>query len=192
MSDALTDISRDEARSRAFSEYAAVLLDYVKDKATLKRVTEAAECVDGVPQGYWGSRTSFSEGAKDTAEKLKAGDPATWAQMIFNLKDSWSDWNLYAEYKKLSPFDEKAQLLYVDFSDTWDDKLKPLFSDAIKNAGLCTSQFEGGDRYLLVIDQKVLDEIVKSAVWMGFRETSWVSGAKWEKPTTPFRKDRKK
>jgi len=191
MSDALTDIARDEVRSKAFSRYANTMLRYVMGGATLEEVVKAADCVDDVPTGYWGSRTKFSDGAKETAEKLKANDPATWAKMIFLLKDSFENYGLYKDYKAASPFPLDAQMIYLDFSDTWDDKLKPLFGDAIKNAGFCTSQFEGGDRYLLVIDQKTLDKIAKSAVWMGFHVTSWAPGEEFEKPTTPYQKDRK-
>jgi len=102
------------------------------------------------------------------------------------------NYTLYKKYLEASPFPTGSQMIFVDFSDTWDDKLKPLFNKAFFKVGLGTSEDNGGHRYMVLIDSPILEALAAESVWMGFRVTSWKPGETEDKPTTPYLKDKKK
>jgi hypothetical protein len=136
MSDALTDIARDERRAAAFDVFADRLLVCVRyaqarDRRTLTiadrqfadvvdAVYAAARDVDAVPRGYWNGRTSFAESAAALMEALRAGDERAWASWLRQVYGG-SNWKLYGEFKAVSPFVGKFLVYKRHRSWTCDD-----------------------------------------------------------------------
>jgi len=105
MSDALTDISRDQRRIESFENYLLVLLDYLKNpiNINLKRIIQAAQEVDNIGNGYWGVKTNLSKNLKKRLKLLLAHDEKEWL-VLLNSIDSNS---LRKQFKNLSPFKNK-------------------------------------------------------------------------------------
>jgi hypothetical protein len=104
MSDALTDIARDERRAREFERFAELVLEHLRGKATVDAVKIAATDVDGVPRGYWGGQTSFADKVEVMLQKLRENDEATWLRWLRLINESWG---LYDTTKEASPFKGK-------------------------------------------------------------------------------------
>lgn len=129
MSDALTDIARDERRAREFGKLARAMLAYVREQTqeSFNAAVSAAEDVDSVPRGYWGNRTSLAESILDALARLRAGDEKEWARWLADVSDSYG---LYDEFLEASPFAGKVLLVrryrsVLDVGlDTWSYKNK--------------------------------------------------------------------
>ena len=90
MSDALTDIARDERRNRNVYSWIFAVADFLEGKVELDCVESAALKCDAVPRGYWGSVTAMAEHTptvkaagesdRDAIEVLRQLiDPEHWA-----------------------------------------------------------------------------------------------------------------
>jgi len=114
MSDALTDIARDETRGKLISEYLDCLLTYLKKptKKNHRQVMKSAQQADDIPRGYFGSPTNLSKQLDDELEKLKQGDKTMWARFLAGFKETSS--GIYKEFKQLSPFSNKL-LIKIDY-----------------------------------------------------------------------------
>ena len=66
MSDAMSDIARDEKRNLAYAIYLEKVQKYINNptKENLKKVLKAAKYADSIPAGYWGLKTSLAKGLK--------------------------------------------------------------------------------------------------------------------------------
>lgn len=120
MSDALTDISRDEQRARNFARFLVALQNWLCDssKKDYKKVVEAAKSTDAVRRGYWGGETSISVNIEERLKKLKNGNKNEWAKVL-----SWiinGHWREFHELKKFSPFNDKL-LFMVDYGSGFMD-----------------------------------------------------------------------
>jgi len=104
MSDAMTDIYRDQERTALEKEYLQCLLGYLT-KSTVREFTKLekiALSVDSVQRGYSSGQTNFSEGLKERVEKLKQGDKKEWNKFlnIFEVSNTeGSKW--YGQFKEL-------------------------------------------------------------------------------------------
>lgn len=72
MSDAISDIARDEARNQSIALYFDRVRDYLKKPTpkNLKKAVEAAKHADSIPDGYFGGQTSLAKGAKKNLKNL--------------------------------------------------------------------------------------------------------------------------
>ncbi len=68
----MTDIARDEKRSKAITDYLNMVKNYIKDptKENLNKAFKAAKYADSVPNGFWCQQTSLAKGAKRKLENL--------------------------------------------------------------------------------------------------------------------------
>lgn len=116
MSDALTDIARDQERGAFFQRYLLRIKEYVlnPNSDTSKAVVEAAETVDSIRRGYWTSETDLSENIENRLKRLVSEDKivkeAEWAKLLgIAIKSSQ-----FQELKALSPFADKT-VAFVDY-----------------------------------------------------------------------------
>lgn len=116
MSDAFTDIARDEQRARNFACFLTALQNWLVDssKENYKKVIEAAKSTDAVRRGYWGGQTSISVNIKERLKKLKNGNKVEWAIVLSWIIDG--HWREFQELKKFSPFNEKL-IFIVDYNE---------------------------------------------------------------------------
>lgn len=112
MSDALTDIARDQRRGTLFEDYLANLANYLEkpNKKKYKVLKDSAELVDSVPRGYWGGSTSLSNGIGIYIKRLKEGDKTTWGKLL-NVSKGREQYN---QLIKISPFKDKLRI-HVDY-----------------------------------------------------------------------------
>lgn len=112
MSDALTDLARDERRAKLFNEYLKALKVFLEDQTAENKaaVVIAAAATDQVRRGFNNGRTTLAKNVSDRIDLLAAGDKETWAKFLFSL-DTTSGTQIF---KALSPFHGKC-LLTVDY-----------------------------------------------------------------------------
>jgi len=102
MSDANTDIARDEERNKRIMAYIEVLRDYLASPAPEKRsaVIETARHLDDYKyHGYWTGPTTESSGIEERLDKLVEGDAEAWA----NFLKRFNEGPILEEFKALSP-----------------------------------------------------------------------------------------
>ena len=98
MSDALTDIARDQRRAEARRKWLIALGKYLLGRGTKKAVLEAAEACDSIPRGYWGRQTQLAKRTNKIIQKLKARDPETCLWFWEALHDSFYWFPTLEEY----------------------------------------------------------------------------------------------
>lgn len=84
MSDALTDIARDESRSKAIDRLINAFIAFIIESGPAERAIvqqRASEC-DGIPRGYWGGSTNFTERIETALGGLLAKEPTAWAWLL--------------------------------------------------------------------------------------------------------------
>lgn len=100
MSDAHTDIARDEKRIQAIECYLDTLFDYLTANQTIDQLIAAAEKSDAIRRGYHSGRTNFTgEKHKELVDKLAASDQEAWRLFLSRIKDQ----NLHQKFKAISP-----------------------------------------------------------------------------------------
>ena len=109
MSDALTDIARDERRGGMVSLYYESLVEWLKDKTEDKatKVRQAAKNADSLSGGYFTGRTSISEQLDDRMRRLATNDEPVWIDTIADLQPFCA-----RPLIELSPFKEMTLILY--------------------------------------------------------------------------------
>ena len=163
MSDALSDLARDEQRSRGFRSYLIALKAFLQTPTAKNKVqaVQMAEATDNVRGGFWGGRTSLAKTADEVISKLQAGDKETWAKFLFTIKDD----SLFPEFKALSPFAGKMIIVadygcgFVRFSGELESFVESLISDG---KGWRTYD---ADKFIVVLDEPKRDDI--DVVWAG-------------------------
>lgn len=159
MSDALTDIARDQYRAEEFRKYLDSLLLFLNSPSneTRKAVIEQAKLVDSIHGGYWGGSTSISRGIEKFLDGLVARDHSAWAKLLWCCLDHYG---YGVKFRKLSPFGEHQLLTFVDYRYGWDVKLegdlKNFFAKSICLADMTTGD---GDLYMVVVDAPAAREV---------------------------------
>lgn len=112
MSDALSDIARDERRAKELEKYLSALLDYLKNQIdeNFLKVKQAAENVDSVGRGYWRGSTNFAKTLKEDVEALLKGDKKEWINILMIVKDL-SYYSLFKKFLESSPFKDRILIL---------------------------------------------------------------------------------
>jgi len=89
MSDALSDIARDERRERRREEYINLLFDYLSNptKEKNKIALKAAVATDAVHGGYWGHQTNYVTNHEKIIKGLKTKDPEliSWMKQFTHI-----------------------------------------------------------------------------------------------------------
>jgi len=163
MSDALTDIARDQRRSERYREYLEQLVKYLKNPSdqNYKKLEESAQITDSVPRGLWQGQSELEKGLLERAKKLKEGDKREWARTLWDLEEEST---IYRKLKEISPFNRKF-LIKVDYGDGFvaiGGELQSKIEDSIYERDYQTRDC---DDYLLVLDG--LDEILAKSevIW---------------------------
>ncbi len=151
MSDALTDIARDEQRGRLYGSYPEALKAFLTNPTdeNKKEVIRMAEETDSVKGGYWGGRTSLSNDVETTISKLQEGDKTVWAKFLFSLKDQHD----FQAFKLLSPFADKL-LIAVNYGCgfvNFHGELEPLIASIIRD-GKGWKTYDADD-YVVALDK---------------------------------------
>lgn len=168
MSDALTDIARDQRRSRGFAAFISSLLDFVKDPTENARVQaiNLAKSCDDVPRGYWGGQTALANTAPELLGKLLTADKPAWGWLL--LVSSQADIQAYQQLKMLSPWPTK-EMAHVSYRTI--DGFASILRNAMHTAGN-GSTFGGNPsghfEYVVFYDDAdTLLNIAESAVCVG-------------------------
>ena len=112
MSDALSDIARDQRRGQRYMSYLDTIRVFLAKptKKNRQAVSKVALNTDQVQRGYFSDRTSLAEQVDVLLSGLKSGDKRIWAKFLFSLRDNWE----FQKFKKLSPFTGQL-LISVDY-----------------------------------------------------------------------------
>ena len=106
MSDALTDMARDERRSRNYYSFLSSLADYLEskdgDQELFEQVVRTAKNTDAVKRGLWGGSTRISDGLVERVERLKQKDPKEWAVLLIEAYEH--NYFSFERLKGISPF----------------------------------------------------------------------------------------
>ena len=156
MSDAMTEIARDEQRGRFYGNYLEALREFLinhRDEDRIETIN-LAEKTDGVGRGYWGGQTSIESSTETTIFALQAGDKDVWARFLFSLKDK----HHFQTFKALSPFADKL-LVSVDYGSgfvTFHGEIELLMESIIRN-GKGWKTYDT-DKYVVALDNPNQDE----------------------------------
>ena len=84
MSDAFTDIVRDQERAGCYSRYLGAVRAFLSHptKKNRKAAIAAASKTDGVAGGYFGGRTRIAGGVEEMLDRLKSNDRQTWVEFL--------------------------------------------------------------------------------------------------------------
>jgi len=114
MSDALTDLARDERRASAVNWYCIKLLEWLKAKAlpeakeAYDAVAKAAEDADSIHGGYWGSgSTHLSKDLESRLRLLAANDEREWIKLVAS-----PDPDCCGPFMDVSPFKGMTLMFY--------------------------------------------------------------------------------
>lgn len=169
MSDALTDIARDERRGRIFTSFLASVLDFLKDPTEGRKnlaIQTALSC-DDIPRGYWGDQTSLAKRAPELLDGLMRTDKSAWGWLLYTALNATYD--QFAQLQTLSPWPEK-NMTYLNYQ-TNSDSFASLIRDAMHAAGNGTrfgGNLEGYFEYVVFYqDTDTLLQIAESAVCVG-------------------------
>ena len=107
MSDAYTEIARDEERYKRMIEHLRALkncLEFSGDSGKFldlhNRALDTAEACDALQgTGYWTQETNIAEGIREQIAGLLAFDTNAWTKFLATLQGDY-----LVEFKKLSPF----------------------------------------------------------------------------------------
>lgn len=170
MSDAFSDIARDEERAEYFNQYLYKVKTYVLNPTedNFKVAIEAAKEVDSVGRGYWGGRTDLASDIEDHLKGLVSDDTAIkekkWAKLLALTFDNRRRFN---ELKNLSPFADKM-IVRVDYGSGFVrikgfEWFEEFFYGVIRNQGMKTYDC---DKYLVIMPPiDIKPEDIK-AIWL--------------------------
>lgn len=159
MSDALTDIARDERRAREYGSYIEALLDLLEGNAEEEQVVEAARRTDEVRGGYWGGGTDLSQEVRERIERLRSGDDREWGRLLDSLaRDGTWTHGRYYRAKALSPWRDRM-LLHVDYGCGFSTIHSPDLDAIVRRADMMAYD---ADDYVVIVPVKPEEP---SVVW---------------------------
>ncbi len=162
MSDALTDIARDNARGEAYEKYLGALKAFLVYPTTRRKwdVVKAAEAVDIVRGGYWSrGQTTLASRLEERLTALVSGDKDAWAKLLSAIKGG----PLFGDFKDISPFKGKL-LISVDYGQgfvTLDGDIKEFVASLIRAKNWRAYDC---DRYLVALEQPCTKDA--EVLWM--------------------------
>lgn len=172
MSDALTDIARDERRHEYFCDFVASVIDYcvTPNDHTHQIVLQDAKSCDSVPTGYWRGQTALAKGIEDWLQKLLNQDEFIWIKWLLRIQYNTREHEGYSRYKmslydkakSLSPYKNKT-IVEMDYGIGFahvGGEIKNSIDKLIETNGLMTYD---ADRYAIILDQPIQGKVV----WLG-------------------------
>lgn len=159
MSDALTDISRDQQRASAYHRYLVAIIHWVESGHGAEQrtaVKEAAEATDLVRGGYWGGGTNISGRIEERLTALETGDPQQWGRLMMEASDEWNP-EVKSRLQAASPWKDGA-LVFADYGIGfvhYQGALDRLIMKAIEARGGTTFH---GEKHLLILPADILDQ----------------------------------
>ena len=162
MSDALTDIARDERRAEKFSDFVETVIKYLGQNSdkNKKAVKDAAESCDNVPMGYWSGPTSLAKNLDDWLYKLVNQDEKVWLKWLLRTRDNYN--TNFDRLKKISPYRGKTIVL-VDYGFGFGNlggEIQNQFDKIIADNGYATYD---ADKYAIILDAPIKGKIE----WLG-------------------------
>jgi hypothetical protein len=100
MSDAFSDIVKDEQRSKNIHSFLKALVFYLEGDLPAKEVLKRAEIASGGSRGFFSSPVDFVTDLEKELKQLKRGTEKTWAKTLFRYRDS----DLFFHLCTLSPW----------------------------------------------------------------------------------------
>lgn len=176
MSDALTDLYRDQQRSSNFSNFHDILAKYLKGFVSIKAVEDAADAIDAIRGGYWSGQTNVADGVRQLVEGLKSGDRRIWLGLLRQSYKGYFD-PVYSELKKLSPFKDKV-LIGVDYGRGFSRtgfEIEDVMASIISSSDMKTYDC---DDYVVVLDKEIFSKAV--AEWIGHFNYDGPRPANWK------------
>lgn len=168
MSDALTDIARDQERNERYRIFLETLANYLKDpvEKNYDLLKKAAEDVDEVRGGYWSGRTKIASNLKERTENLLNKNIEEWSKLL----DSVYGTEFYKKFRSISPFKNKT-LIFIEehraYSEGKDIRIEffaNMIEEKIKEIRPKESFYS--PKYVLILPfnlKKTLEEIIKQA-----------------------------
>ena len=151
MSDALSDITRDQQRGEAIDVYYELLIRYINGEALINDLHKVAQEIDDIRGSYWGSgHTTFKQHVSEQADRLKAGDKKEWAYLLRTMERSRAADKL----RRLSPWGKDAVFIpvYYNHANT-NELIRDLKVKHRKKIG-------DKDHYLIILKQPKTIEII--------------------------------
>lgn len=160
MSDALSEIARDQQRASAFVDYLMKLSEWAEagfPPEGREAVKAAASDTDMIRGGYWGSSTNLMARIDQRLDDLAAGDPKQWGRLLHAADDEWNP-TIRDRLRAASPFKDGVIAFadyghgFVRYSSSFDE----LLAKAITAKGGTAFDCE---KHMLVIPEDVFDRI---------------------------------
>ncbi|MBM3255915.1 MAG: hypothetical protein FJZ04_00365 [Candidatus Moranbacteria bacterium] len=156
MSDALTDIARDEQRGRLWSKYLYAIEVFLEEPTNnnRRRVAELARETDSVRGGYMSGITNLQENLEETLNGLMKGNKEVWVKFLSTMRNAP---DLFKRFKSISPFPDKLFILvdygcgFVNFYGELEEFVRSLIENS---KGWQTYD---GDKYALVLDMPAIE-----------------------------------
>lgn len=169
MSDALSEIARDQERGEHFETFLLKVKEYVENpnSDTLKIAIELAEVVDYMGRGNWSRKINLGNNAENCLQRLVSSDIAIketeWVKLLGLSFHSYR----FQELKALSPFTDKV-VVFVDYGTGFVniegfELLNNMISKAIKRQGMRTYDC---DKYLVVMSPIQINPDEVKAFWL--------------------------
>lgn len=176
MSDALTDIARDQERALEFDRYIEAVLAFLQGQADTQAVIAAANRCDRVPNGYWGSQTTLADSVPNMLPNLITGEPKAWCSILHAVADDYTyKTKVYRQLRALSPWPQK-EMRHVSFQ-RFARGLNQLLEPYLRKAGKAATFGGNPSGYFEYVvffdDHSTLLEIAESAVCIRAEATSW-------------------
>ena len=91
MSDAFTDLARDQRRFDAYRKYLKCLVSHIEHSSdeSYKDLKESANAVDSIKAGYWGKQTNISDSIDEQLSKIKVKDEKTIKELAEILEKTY-------------------------------------------------------------------------------------------------------
>jgi len=164
MSDALTDIARDERRAECFENFGRKVIEFIKNpnNDTRQEVTSAAKNTDNVVGGYWSrDKTNLEKGIDGRLDKLQNGDNEEWSGLLFAFDGNYKLWD---ELKAVSPFSDMV-VVFIEYG-MGKTEISGELEEAVKEVLLLKeTEREGRNRYCIVMPKINSSEI--KTIWVG-------------------------
>ncbi len=172
MSDALSEIARDQDRENELQNFYLALTDYLENPSDgkLADVKKSAENTDSVGGGYLGGgRTNILKNLERKMGELSNGDKTAWAKLLIGAyarryEGEFHEGEIYSRLKKLSPYADKI-LLHVDYGIGFSNikrtmEFQEAVDDKIKSSGM---KVLDADQYLLAFDKNDFEKFIGRA-----------------------------
>ncbi|MFA5173743.1 MAG: hypothetical protein WC438_01020 [Candidatus Pacearchaeota archaeon] len=158
MTDAFSDISRDEERDELWGVCLRDIAIYLQKptKKNKKLVMETAKAIDSVKGSYREvPKTNLTASLESNLEPLKNQDKTVWARLLFSLE---KDSEIYQQLKSLSPFKDLA--LIYNGKGCFLEQLYNLVQQQLKQKG-----FDRKGNYVLNpnLSQQDLESLISKA-----------------------------